>query len=62
MARYFQVIEIDCDSYINASGNDLDCCQEVVPTNNGVFVAIDDCQEDEICIPLDCFECNINEE
>lgn len=27
MARYFKVVEIDCDSFIEATGEDLDCCQ-----------------------------------
>lgn len=55
MNRYFKIIEIDSDSFIDVAGNDLDCCQEVVPTYEGVFVAIDACQED-ISVPLDCFE------
>ena len=55
MARYFKIIEIDSDSFIEATGEDLDCCQLVVPTNDGVYVAVDD-EEDEMNIPMDTFE------
>lgn len=56
MARYFKVIEIDFDSFIGATGEDLDCCQLVVPTSEAVFVAVDEGDEDEIRIPLECFD------
>lgn len=56
MARYFKVIEIDCDSFIGATGTDLDCSQLVVPTNDAVFVAVDDSDESEISIYLDAFD------
>ena len=56
MARYFKVIEIDSDSFIGATGEDLACCQLVVPTSEAVFVAVDECEEDEIQIPLDIFD------
>lgn len=55
MTRYFKIIEIDSDSFIEATGEDLDCCQLVVPTNDGVYVAVDD-EEDEMNIPMDTFE------
>lgn len=55
MARYFKIIEIDSDSFIEATGEDLDCCQLVVPTNDGVYVVVDD-EEDEMNIPMDTFE------
>lgn len=55
MARYFKVIEIDSDSFIEATGEDLDCCQLVVPTSDGVYVAVDD-EEDEMNVPMDTFE------
>lgn len=55
MARYFKIIEIDSDSFIEATGEDLDCCQLVVPTSNGVYVAVDD-EEDEMNVPMDTFE------
>ena len=56
MNRYFKIVEIDADEFINATGEDLDCCQLSVPTSEGVFVAVDECEEYEICIPLDCFD------
>lgn len=56
MARYFKVIEIDSDSFIGATGEDLDCCQLVVPTDEAVFVAVDEGDEDEICVSLECFD------
>lgn len=55
MSKYFKVIEIDADKFIMATGEDLDCCQLVIPTNEAVFVAVDEYQEYEIQVPLDCF-------
>ncbi len=55
MAKYFKVVEIEADEFINNTGEDLDCCQVSIPTSDGVFVAIDE-EEYEISIPLDCFE------
>lgn len=54
MNRYFKVIEIDADTFIDAVGEDLDCLQLAVPVGNDVFVAVAD-TEDEISIYLDCF-------
>lgn len=56
MTRYFKVIEIDADEFIGETGEDLDCCQLIVPTEKAVFVAVDEDTEDEIQIPLDCLE------
>lgn len=56
MAKYFKVVEIDADEFIDNTGEDLDCCQLVIPIGNKVFVAIDEDDQDEIEIPLDCFE------
>ena len=56
MAKYFKMVEIDADEFINATGEDLDCCQLIIPVNEAVFVAVDEDQEDEIEIPLDCWE------
>ena len=41
MARYFKLVEIDRDSFIEATGDDLDCLQVV---------------ETEMTIDLDVFE------
>ena len=56
MAKYFKVVEIEAGEFIDKTGEDLDCCQLVVPVGNEVFVAIDEYDQDEIEIPLDCFE------
>lgn len=55
MARYFKIIEIDSDSFIKATGEDLDCSQLVVPTDDAVYVAVDD-EEYEMSIDMDMFE------
>lgn len=60
MARYFKIIEIDSDSFINATGEDLDCCQLIVPVADAVYVAAadddDDDDEYEISVPMDAFD------
>ena len=56
MAKYFKVVEIDEEEFINATGEELNCLQSIVPVGNVVFVAIDEEQDDEMEIPLDCFE------
>lgn len=48
MARYFKVVEIDCDSFIEAMGEDLDCDQ--------LCGVCDDTEMDEITVSLDIFE------
>ena len=56
MPRYFKIIEIDCDSFIEATGEDLDhYCQLIVPKSEGVFVAIDE-DECEMSIDMEMFE------
>lgn len=62
MSKYFKIVEIYADEFITATGEDLDCCQLVIPTNEAVFVAIDEYQEDEMEVPLDCFEKEIEGE
>ena len=56
MARYFKMVEIDADEFIGETGEGLDCCQLIVPTEKAMFVAVDEEYEDEIQIPLDCLE------
>lgn len=56
MARYFKIIEIDSDSFINATGENLDCCQLTVPVADAVYVAVDDEEEYEISVPMDAFD------
>ena len=55
MAKYFKVVEIEVDEFINATGEKFDCCQVSIPTSDGVFVGVDEEQEYEISIPLECF-------
>lgn len=56
MTKYFKIVEISEEEFINATGTELNCCQVSIPTSDGVFVAVDEEQEEEISIPLDCFE------
>ena len=56
MARYFKVVEIDRDSFIEATGEDLDCCQLSIVCDGIGYVAVDDTKKDELNIPLYCFE------
>ena len=56
MSKYFKIVEIDADEFINETGEDLDCSQLVIPVDETVYVAIDEYDADEINIPLDCFE------
>lgn len=56
MARYFKIIEIDRDSFTEATEKDLDgCCQLIVPSGGEVYVSVDDL-ECEMCIPIETFE------
>lgn len=54
MARYFKIIEIDRDSFVEATGEDLDCCQLVVPSGGEVYIAVDD-EEHEMSVPMEMF-------
>ncbi len=54
MARYFIITEIDADSFVRMTGQDLDYSQLVVPTDEGVYVAVDDDSEYEINVPIEC--------
>ena len=56
MARYFKVVEIDRDSFIEATGEDLDCYQLSTVCDGIGYVAVDDTEEDEITVTLDIFE------
>lgn len=42
MARYFKLVEIDRDSFIEATGEDLDCCQLSTVCDGIGYVAVDD--------------------
>ena len=56
MARYFKITEIDSDTFIDATGDTLDCIQLITPCDGYVYVAIDDCESDELTISLDNFD------
>ena len=56
MNRYFKIVEIDKDTFIDATGEDLDCCQLSIPVGKDLFVAVDECEEYEISVPLDLFD------
>lgn len=57
MARYFKVIEIKQKDFVNVTGETLGhYLQSTIPVDGNVFVAVDDDCEDEIYIPLDCFD------
>lgn len=62
MARYFKVVEIDSDSFIEVTGEDLDCCQLVVGESDGVYVAVDESEEDEIQVCLEHFDEEVDDE
>lgn len=56
MIRYFKAVEIKEDEFIEKTGEVLDCCQLVIPVDNEIFVAIDEEDQDEIEIPIYCFD------
>ncbi len=57
MIRYFKVVEIDTDEFERVTGEDIEySIQIAVPVDKTVFVALEEDAEDEIQIPLDCFD------
>ena len=63
MARSFEMIEIDCDSFFKATGEDLDFfSQLIVPADGLVYGAIDDTENAELSVPLDAFDVAANGE
>ena len=63
MARYFKLIEIDRDSFVKATGEDLDSySQLVVPVDGLVYGAVDDTDEEELSVPLYTFDTAVNGE
>ena len=63
MARYFKLIEIDRDSFIETTGEDLDFySQLIVPVDGLVYGAVDDTDEEELSVPLDTFDTAVNGE
>lgn len=56
MAKYFKIVEIDEETFVDCTGEELDCCQLSVAVGEAVFVAVDESEEDEITVPIDMFE------
>lgn len=56
MARYFKVVEIDEKEFENETMEELEDDELIVQVQNNVFVAVNEQEETEITIPLDCFE------
>lgn len=56
MKRYFKITEISKEEFTRATGEELDCCQLIVPFNDKVYVAIDDEEESEMSVDLFFFD------
>lgn len=65
MARYFKMIEIDCDSFFKATGEDLGFFNQLcVPVYEDGFVygAIDETENAQLFVPLELFDVATNGE
>lgn len=56
MARYFKVVEIDEREFGRETMEELEDNELIVSVSGDVYVAVDEQEEEEITIPLDCFE------
>lgn len=56
MSRYFKAIEISEEEFYVATGEELDCLQDVIPVDGVIYVGVDDDEKNEIDIDLDCFD------
>lgn len=56
MARYFKIIEIDRDSFVEAVGGDFDCFQAVASADEAVYVSVDDGNKSIFSVPLYSFD------
>lgn len=56
MNRYFKVVEIDEKEFEHETMEELEDDELIVQVQNNVFVAVNEQEETEITIPLDCFE------
>ena len=56
MPRYFKIKEIDAETFCRATGEYLDCSQLSVPVDGDVYVAVDEEDESEISVGLECFD------
>ena len=56
MERYFKIVEIDRETFINATDEDLGSyTQSVIPTAEATYVGVSEDFEDEIQVPLASF-------
>lgn len=55
MNRYFKMVEIEEKEFESETMEQLEDNELIISVNGDVYVAIDEEQEDEISIPLDCF-------
>ena len=63
MGRYFKMIEIDCDSFFKATGEDLGFFNQLcVPVDGLVYGAIDETENAQLFVPLEVFDVAINGE
>ncbi|MBS6272696.1 MAG: hypothetical protein KH543_14230 [Clostridiaceae bacterium] len=63
MVRYFKLIEIDRDNFVEATGEDLDFySQLIVPVDGLVYGAVNDDDEEELDVPLHAFDTAVNGE
>lgn len=56
MVRYFKIIEIDRNSFVHETGEDLECSQLVVPTRYAVYAAVNENDESDLSVPMDSFD------
>lgn len=56
MGRYFRITEIDDAAFTRATGEYLDCSQLSVPVDGDVYVAVDEEDESEISVGLECID------
>lgn len=56
MNRYFKVVEIDEREFEHETMEELEDDELIVQVQNNVFIAVNEQEETEITIPLDCFE------
>lgn len=56
VVRYFKVVEIEEKEFEHETMEELEDDELIVSVNGDVYIAVDEQEEVEITIPLDCFE------
>lgn len=57
MAKYFRIAEIDAATFERMTGDELDCLQVALLTDDGnVYVAVDEDGQDYIEVDLEMFD------